>query len=48
VIVIDSTVWVDFFRGTANAQTAKLRGLMGLGVILVGDLILVEVLQGFR
>jgi predicted nucleic acid-binding protein len=47
VIVVDSTVWIDFFRGQPTRQTGVLRSLMGLGVILVGDLILIEVLQGF-
>ncbi len=47
MIVVDSTVWIDFFRGRATRETTTLRSLMGLGVILVGDLVLAEVLQGF-
>jgi predicted nucleic acid-binding protein len=47
LIVVDSTVWVDFFRGRITPQTTTLRSLMGRGVILVGDLVLAEVLQGF-
>jgi len=47
MIVVDSTVWIDFFRGVDNRETRLLRRLMGLGVILVGDLMLAEVLQGF-
>lgn len=47
MIVVDSTVWIDFFRGRASRETTTLRSLMGLGVILVGDLVLAEVLQGF-
>lgn len=47
MIVVDSTVWIDFFRGTTTRETITLRALMGLGVVLVGDLVLVEVLQGF-
>jgi len=47
VIVVDSTVWIDFFRGSATRETTVLRSLMGLGVVLVGDLVLAEVLQGF-
>jgi predicted nucleic acid-binding protein len=47
VIVVDSTVWIDFFRGAETVQTRRLRQLFGLGVVLVGDLILAEVLQGF-
>jgi predicted nucleic acid-binding protein len=47
VIAIDSTVWIDFFRGRVTRETTVLRSLMGQGVILVGDLVLAEVLQGF-
>lgn len=47
MIVVDSTVWVDFFRGNATRETIALRSLMGLGVVIVGDLVLAEVLQGF-
>ena len=47
MIVVDSTVWIDFFRGRSTRETTALRPLMGVGVILVGDLVLAEVLQGF-
>ena len=47
MIVVDSTVWIDFFRGSVTRETTVLRSLMGLGVVLVGDLVLAEVLQGF-
>jgi predicted nucleic acid-binding protein len=47
VIAVDSTVWIDFFRGQVTRETMVLRSLMGQGVILVGDLVLAEVLQGF-
>ncbi|MFZ1430192.1 MAG: PIN domain nuclease [Geminicoccaceae bacterium] len=47
MIVAGSTVRIDFFRGRSTRETTMLRSLMGLGVILVGDLVLAEVLQGF-
>lgn len=47
MILVDSTVWIDFFRGADTGQTQELRGLFGRGLVLVGDLILTEVLQGF-
>jgi predicted nucleic acid-binding protein len=47
MIVVDSSVWVDFFRGAANEKVAKLRALLGSQEILVGDIILCEVLKGF-
>ena len=45
--VVDSTVWIDFFRGSTTCETTALRSRKGLGVILVGNLVLAEVLQGF-
>ena len=48
MIVVDSSVWVDFFNGTKNKQTDLLDQLLGRERILIGDIILTEVLQGFR
>ena len=47
MILVDSSVWIDYFRGTHTAQTDCLDGLLGTEPVLMGDLILVEVLQGF-
>jgi len=47
MILVDSSVWIDYFRGTATAQTDKLDRLLGNQPLAVGDLILTEVLQGF-
>jgi predicted nucleic acid-binding protein len=47
VIVVDSSVWIDYFRGTATPQAEKLESLFGTELIATGDLILTEVLQGF-
>jgi predicted nucleic acid-binding protein len=48
VILVDSSVWIDYFSGIANIQTDKLDQLLGKEPVAVGDLILTEVLQGFR
>jgi len=48
VIFVDSTVWVDYFRGLSNSHTETLETLFGTGELVVGDLVLTEVLQGFR
>jgi predicted nucleic acid-binding protein len=48
VILVDSSVWIDYFRGTASAQTEQLDALLGNELIVMGDLILAEVLQGFN
>lgn len=47
MIVVDSSVWVDFFRGVTTPQTERLDVLLGSQPLAVGDLILAEVLQGF-
>jgi len=47
VILVDSSVWVDYFRGVATPQAKKLDSLLGDELISTGDLILTEVLQGF-
>jgi hypothetical protein len=47
VILVDSSVWIDFFNGRRTRQTDLLDGLLGEEEILTGDLIYVEVLQGF-
>jgi hypothetical protein len=48
VIVVDSSVWIDYFNGVDNATSNRLDQLAGTQPILVGDLILTEVLQGLR
>jgi hypothetical protein len=47
LILVDSTVWIDYFRGTITPQTEKLDSLLGREPLAIGDLILTEVLQGF-
>jgi len=48
VIVVDSSVWIDYFNGRFSAETALLDRLLATERLLIGDLILAEVLQGFR
>jgi predicted nucleic acid-binding protein len=47
LILVDSSVWIDYFNGTITAQTNKLDQLLGSEPLAIGDLILTEVLQGF-
>ena len=47
MILVDSSVWIDYFRGTLTPQTEKLDSLLGQEPLAIGDLILIEVLQGF-
>jgi predicted nucleic acid-binding protein len=46
--LVDSSVWIDYFKGTITAQTERLDSLLGLEPLAIGDLILTEVLQGFN
>jgi predicted nucleic acid-binding protein len=48
VIVVDASVWVDFFTGHPTAEADALDAILGERQIVVGDLTLVEVLSGFR
>jgi predicted nucleic acid-binding protein len=48
VIFVDSSVWIDYFRGVATKETELLDELLGVEPIVIGDLVLAEVLQGFK
>jgi predicted nucleic acid-binding protein len=46
--LVDSSVWIDFFNGRESRETDLLALLLRRRILLTGDLILAEVLQGFR
>jgi predicted nucleic acid-binding protein len=48
VIIVDSTVWVDYVNGKSNEETRLLEVRIGREEIGLTDLIFCEVLQGFR
>ena len=48
MILVDSSVWIDYFNGLKTWQTNLLDNLLSDVPIIVGDLILAEILQGFR
>ncbi|MFZ0790437.1 MAG: PIN domain nuclease [Chromatiaceae bacterium] len=48
MVLIDSSVWIDYFNGIASPETDTLDALLGRELVLIGDLILTEVLQGLR
>ena len=48
MILVDSSVWIDYFRGTVTPQTDRLDELLGREPLCIGDLVLAEVLQGFN
>lgn len=48
MIVVDSSVWIDYFHGVSTPEVERLDGLLGVTPLAIGELILVEVMQGFR
>lgn len=48
MVLVDSSVWIDYFNGRVTPETDRLDNLLGEELLLTGDLILAEVLQGFR
>ncbi|MHB2040150.1 MAG: type II toxin-antitoxin system VapC family toxin [Acidiferrobacteraceae bacterium] len=48
MIVVDTSVWIDYFNGVASPHTDLLDRLLSHERLVIGDIILTEVLQGFR
>jgi predicted nucleic acid-binding protein len=48
MILVDSSVWIHYFNGHRSWQTNLLDNLLSDVPIIIGDLILTEILQGFR
>jgi predicted nucleic acid-binding protein len=48
MILVDTSVWIDYFNGRSTPETNALDGVLGREPVLIGDLVLTEVLQGFR
>ena len=47
MVMVDTSVWIDYVNGTTNTQVEKLHSLLNSDRILIGDLIITELLQGF-
>ncbi|WP_234567943.1 type II toxin-antitoxin system VapC family toxin [Rhodohalobacter sp. 614A] len=47
MILVDTSVWIDYFNGVENWQTDSLDRLLIQETVLIGDIILTEILQGF-
>lgn len=47
MVLVDTSVWIDYFNGVRARRTDLLDSLLGTGTVLIGDLILAELLQGF-
>lgn len=48
MIMVDSSVWIDYFNGRQTPETTQLDLLLGIEPIAIGDIILTEVFGGFR
>ena len=48
MIIVDSSVWIDYFNGKKTPKTDWLDAALGKESVFIGDLILTEVLQGFQ
>lgn len=48
MILVDTSVWIDFFNGEDTAETSILDTALGNETVAIGDLIALEILQGFR
>lgn len=46
--IVDSSVWIDYFNGVHTPATHRLDEALGKQELGIGDIILCEVLQGFR
>ncbi len=47
MILVDTSVWVDYFNGKESNETEQLDEILADRVVLMGDIILAEILQGF-
>lgn len=47
MILVDTSVWINYFNGVENKQTENLDRILSEQSVLVGDIILTEILQGF-
>ena len=48
MLVVDSSVWINYFNGEETQETQRSISNLAAKQIIIGDLILAEVLQGFR
>ena len=48
MILVDTSVWIDYFNGIDSLETDTLDKALGNETVAIGDLILIEILQGFR
>jgi predicted nucleic acid-binding protein len=47
-VIVVSSAWIDFFKAGSTPEVERMDALLGVTPLAIGDLILVEVMQGFR
>ncbi len=45
-VLVDSSVWIEYFTGKASPQADSLDSLIGRAAVVVADVVLMEVLHG--
>ena len=48
MIVADTSAWIDYFNGVLAPHTDRLDSDLETHIIIIGDLIIAELLQGFK
>ena len=48
MILVDTSIWIDFFNGQFDTYIEKFENIIKKEIILIGDLIRIEILQGFK
>ena len=48
MIVVDTSVWIDYFNGKESPEVQILDDALGIEAVAIGDLIALEILQGFK
>ncbi len=48
MILVDTSIWIDYFNGIENKETNILDIALIDGTVAIGDIIVMEILQGFR
>jgi predicted nucleic acid-binding protein len=46
--MVDTSVWIDYFNNTSTPQVERLESALGVEVAAIGDMIALEILQGFK
>ncbi len=48
MIVVDTSVWIDYFNGKDTSEVNLLDKALGKEAVAIGDIIALEILQGFK